>query len=71
MKKKVKPISFLAAQSGFANIEQQAILDLPERVLWGELLIEALADLHHKDYRVDALRWIRSNEQSVGSFCWV
>jgi len=48
MKKKAKGISFLAAQSGFANIDQQASVDLPERVLWGEVLIEALADLHHK-----------------------
>jgi len=71
MKKKAKAISFLAAQSRFANIAEQASLNLPERVLWAEVLIEALIDLRRADYRVDALRWIRSNGQSVGSFCWV
>jgi hypothetical protein len=64
-----KPISFSAAQ-GFENVEQRAI-NLPEKGLWCEVLLEALADLRRNRYRRPAMAWIKSNGQGVGSFCWI
>jgi len=66
--KKAKAISIHAAQAGFPNIEQRAILNLPERALWVGVLAEALADLQRNKYRRPAVAWIKSNGQSVGSF---
>ena len=61
-----KPISFSAAQ-GFENVEQRAI-NLPEKGLWCEVLLEALANLRRNRYRRPAMAWIKSNGQGVGSF---
>ena len=35
VRKKAKAISIQTAQAGFANVEQQAILSLPERTFVG------------------------------------
>ena len=70
MRKRARPISHSAAQ-GFTNGEQSISLALAEKNLWVEVLIKALADLGRDKHRVGAARWIKSNDQSIGAFCWV
>jgi len=68
--KRTKAISLPSAKS-FRNAEQQENLDLPERVLWAEVLREALFDLRRKEQdrrHGDAARWLASDEQYIGSF---
>jgi len=54
-----------------SRMRQQQSLDLPERVLWAEVLREALFDLRRKeqDWRHgDAARWLASDAEYIGSF---
>jgi hypothetical protein len=39
--------------------------------LWCEALLLAMADLQRDKYQAPTMKWIRSNEQYVGSFVWL
>ena len=44
----------------------------PERKLWANVLLQALADLSGRDPQARSARaWIVSRENAVGSFSWV
>jgi hypothetical protein len=44
----------------------------PERKLWANVLLQALADLSGRDFQARSARaWISSRDNSVGSFSWV
>jgi hypothetical protein len=44
----------------------------PERKLWANVLLQALADLGSRDPQARSARaWISSRDHSVGSFTWV
>lgn len=45
--------------------------------LWQSVLLTAIADFHNGseehgvNYQADARRWFESDEQDIGSLCWV
>jgi hypothetical protein len=44
----------------------------PEQKLWGNVLLQALADLSGREpLAKSARRWFSSKEESIGSFAWV
>lgn len=44
----------------------------PEQKLWGNVLLQALADLSGREpLAKSALRWFSSRDESIGSFAWV
>ena len=58
--------------NSFLNVESFHSCDMPERNLWVEVLIEAIADLRKADHvRRSAENWFSSNRDEVGSFRWV